>query len=673
MTITAEREIEVSDDSIEERSMEFDPEGIAHLASILSNQASNRAKYVLQEYWTNAVDSHVMARQKRAVDVTLPTRQSPVLVLTDYGVGLSREEMIAVYTKYAKSTKTNSKTQVGRFGIGAKSAFTLSSQFTVTARKDGKQTVVLLYLNEDNQPKYRIVSHTDTDQPNGVTVSVPVSDPAPFKDAATEVFGFADPALVNCPGIEIGVLRRDYEETFKGIWMAREPKPSDRDDLFVLMGLVRYPVSQSIIDFAKSKIGMPGDVHTYGMTIEVPIESVDIVPSRESLMDTGRTVDAVGKALTKWGRAVGNQLRSDLEAATNLTDALMALGNMKRLVPSLADLGADLTWRGQKFYGNRIINNLTPESGSKLNEELSFERPAEGYVVLVDASASQAASLARRFRFYRENNPQAHTLVFAAGRDQLDDGVTWGEGTSWTNVMTVEEFREQSKAPRGRYAGQERVSFTYSSYILGDDEIGSSTLAELRALGEKVVIVPSSRPLSDVRKVLEKAELNAVFLTGNQTAEAAHKRLPQAQPYSALHPVIDAMLEDFPVEMLDTVEFRSFTPYRGEAGIARAIAKIADRLDDPRFGRVQRVVEIASKLNEAEKNLISDYETLRRIRDLPLASSSFIRTTLECYPLLRLVSSFAINTGRHDDDLVIYLNAAYAAQMTAKAPDASAA
>jgi len=48
-----------------------------------------------------------------------------------------------VYARYGASTKRGTNDQVGAFGLGCKSAFTLGQQFVVTAVKDGQRTVAL--------------------------------------------------------------------------------------------------------------------------------------------------------------------------------------------------------------------------------------------------------------------------------------------------------------------------------------------------------------------------------------------------------------------------------------------------------------------------------------------------------------------------------------------------
>jgi HSP90 family molecular chaperone len=129
--------------------MSIDPSGMAHVMSILTNLYADAPLAVLREYATNARDSHVAAGTDRPIEVDLPSDLNPTLVIRDFGVGLSEAEIIDVYARYGASTKRDTNDQVGAFGLGCKSAFTLGQQFVVTAVKDGQRTVALFALSGD--------------------------------------------------------------------------------------------------------------------------------------------------------------------------------------------------------------------------------------------------------------------------------------------------------------------------------------------------------------------------------------------------------------------------------------------------------------------------------------------------------------------------------------------
>jgi HSP90 family molecular chaperone len=154
--------------------MGIDEEGMATVLSILSNMYSDSSLAVVREYSCNALDSQITAGNPEPILITAPTALNPMFTVQDFGLGLSHDEMLNVYAKYGASTKRGTNDQIGSFGIGAKSAFTIGTQFTVTAVKDGMKTVALFALNDEGAPTVNILVSDKTDEPNGVKVEIGV-------------------------------------------------------------------------------------------------------------------------------------------------------------------------------------------------------------------------------------------------------------------------------------------------------------------------------------------------------------------------------------------------------------------------------------------------------------------------------------------------------------------
>ncbi len=124
--------VNVSSNVTADADMTVDQDAMAHIMSVLTKLYSDEYLAVIREYSTNARDAHIAAdKADQPILVTLPTALNPTLVITDNGVGLSRDELVNVYSKYGASTKRQTNQQVGSFGLGCKSAFTVAGQFTV--------------------------------------------------------------------------------------------------------------------------------------------------------------------------------------------------------------------------------------------------------------------------------------------------------------------------------------------------------------------------------------------------------------------------------------------------------------------------------------------------------------------------------------------------------------
>lgn len=127
----------------------------------------------LREYVSNAVDSHRQAGQSKPVEVTLPsTWGNNELVIEDFGVGMSYEDITEVFINFYSSTKRTSGEDIGGFGIGAKSGLGVNNQIVVTAVKDGLRNVLLYHRDGTTVTPQMMAVNEPTDAPNGVKVQV---------------------------------------------------------------------------------------------------------------------------------------------------------------------------------------------------------------------------------------------------------------------------------------------------------------------------------------------------------------------------------------------------------------------------------------------------------------------------------------------------------------------
>ena len=152
-------------------------EAIPHVFKTLySSMYENKEQVVLSELAANGLDAQVQnGTEDIPIKIVLPTPLSPELVVTDCGIGMSREVLEQLYTVYGASTKRGDNTGIGGFGFGSKSPFSLADSFTVVSTHEGITTHVANYL-DNGMPKFVVVSSQHTGEPSGTTVSVPITD-----------------------------------------------------------------------------------------------------------------------------------------------------------------------------------------------------------------------------------------------------------------------------------------------------------------------------------------------------------------------------------------------------------------------------------------------------------------------------------------------------------------
>ena len=158
-----------------------------------SNIYTNKVRAVIREYNCNAYDAHVAVGNSEPWDVHLPTRLEPHFSVRDYGTGLSDEQVREIFTTYFHSTKTGSNDFVGALGLGSKSAFSLVDSFSVVSYYNGTKNDYSCYRDEYGEPQVALLCSTDTDEPNGIEVSMTVNGREDdFEDEAVEVFKYFD-------------------------------------------------------------------------------------------------------------------------------------------------------------------------------------------------------------------------------------------------------------------------------------------------------------------------------------------------------------------------------------------------------------------------------------------------------------------------------------------------
>lgn len=258
---------------------------------ILSTQIySNNIKAIIRELSTNAYDSHVEAGKADVpFEVHLPTVLNPYFSVKDYGVGLSEDQIEKVYTTYFESTKTHSDLFNGQLGLGSKSPFSYTDNFTITSVKDGVKSVYTAFINDRATNSLVKMSSAKTEDPNGVEIRFAVDkkeDYEKFQFEATNTLQWFE----NIPTV-FGYNKNDGKiksglAAYSHIKDSIYKTTSGNLELNLVMGNICYPVDS-------------GKLKEFGLSIPIrfnvklPIGSFDFTPSREGLQYTKKTNDAI--------------------------------------------------------------------------------------------------------------------------------------------------------------------------------------------------------------------------------------------------------------------------------------------------------------------------------------------------------------------------------------------
>lgn len=304
---------------------EFRIRNSAKAFSILSSGLyANKIRAIIRELSCNAYDSHVAAGKADVpFDVTLPTTFNAFFAVRDYGIGLDHDQVTNIYTTYFESTKSNSNDFVGALGLGSKSPFSYTENFTVTAIKNGTKGIYTAFINEQGVPSIALMHSEASDEPTGVEVKFAVSDRSDFykfESEAREVFRFFKtvPNITSSDGFEVPPLVYSERDIIPGVHIYE-----GRATLTAVMGNIAYPIhmpSNTVPDNLYNLFG-------YGFELNFAIGELDFQASREGLSYIPATITAINNKMQQ----VADQLQARFhENVSNLSTIWQKVAYVKR-------------------------------------------------------------------------------------------------------------------------------------------------------------------------------------------------------------------------------------------------------------------------------------------------------------------------------------------------------
>lgn len=313
----------------------IDAASLAHIMDTLTDLYKDPLAATLREPVSNARDSHVEAGQTRPIEVSLPGPLSTYFVVQDWGTGMSREDILTVFTAYGASTKRESDDYTGMLGLGAKAPLTYAPMFRLTTVKDGRKIVAVVTRtasDKDPTPELELFE-SDTDEPNGTRVEVEIATHhhVRFQRIANEFFSYW----------RGGVLVDGEEpERVDGLWLDDDvvvTRGLNGDQ--VVMGDVAYPTGSRLINRG-----------LFSVVTWVPMGAVLPTPSREHLKDlpqTRDTLETIAEFVRDRQSTLNEHVARIIEGAPTYRDAVLAEKEWNPLLDRKAL--ADLRWQGREL------------------------------------------------------------------------------------------------------------------------------------------------------------------------------------------------------------------------------------------------------------------------------------------------------------------------------------
>lgn len=318
---------EIREDSIvlgdELEGQQFAVKSDAAFFDVLSNSLYSMPKLaVIRETITNAVDAHKEAGINEPVEVKY-TYSDNLLIVSDKGHGIPHDKIHEIYCTYGNSTKKNNDS-TGGFGLGCKSPFAVTNSFTVTNSNGGvKKTYILDKKN--GIPEIISIKKGEEDSQSGLTVTIPFTNNrddlskqirafvffaginAKLNDEQLETVNYTRQGMYYVYPYELGVNTSalglySYGSEFVVRYgcnlynfSLRDAKASQAlEDLYKEWETLLRSISVNSIKGFGTNLYYVAD-----RILNVPANSLDITPNRESLRYTPKTIATITQLLQK--------------------------------------------------------------------------------------------------------------------------------------------------------------------------------------------------------------------------------------------------------------------------------------------------------------------------------------------------------------------------------------
>ena len=326
---------------------EFRIRNSAKAFNILSSGLyANKIRAIVRELSCNAVDSHTAAgKQNTPFDVHLPNSLEPWFSIRDYGTGLSHQQVTQIYTTYFESTKTASNEFIGALGLGSKSPFSYTDNFTVTAIQDGVKGIYTAFINEQGVPSIAKMMDEQTTDPAGVEVKFAVEeryDFDKFRQEARYVYEYFKLRPVVSGSVDFKFKDPSYKEKdiIPGVHYSDDGRSS-----YAIMGNIKYPIDVPNAD--KALAGLKGLLGC-GLVMEFNIGELDFQASREGLSYIPQTINAIKSKLEQLNAQLAIHLANEADKITN-------------------------SWERALYLEKRFTDNLFNQAVTKYVTDTKFE------------------------------------------------------------------------------------------------------------------------------------------------------------------------------------------------------------------------------------------------------------------------------------------------------------
>jgi hypothetical protein len=631
--------------------------------NILSSKLySDQYQAIVRELCTNASDAHVNAGISDVpIEVHLPDFIDQSFSVRDYGNGIDPEEFEKIYTTYFYSTKTTSDTQVGCFGLGSKSPFAYTKQFTVENNYNGHKYIYLCFENENGEPSVSLIANSPTED-KGVKVSFSVksSDNSNFRKAADRVLSWFDlkPKCNDQSGNIKNFMSGRKGERFvllgKADGFDKYEHTNDYNaNIFVRMGQVIYPCDSETLK---------GLFINKTVVINANIGDVDITPSRESLEYRAKTNSFIEEVKNEFLKDIRQSCqdviksddKTEFEKFKTVFDLINNSGVSRKLIKDIVDNEYQATYDDSYQYASLPQDSFTKDISfcryDKWRDKVEILRVGDKgsarihencIIVIKDKGVNLNAKIKDLIKNHVRDGVH-HASVFivdVADKDVLKAGYGFQESDLlYSSQLTYNKDTSPSRASTGNNCtamtytinGADRKGIkldkdTKDGYYLKDSEyygLDTSSINNRDVIGDKTVYIFTDNQFNSL-KVGErnfvnfldylvdevqtnKGEIIRMLSKDNMRSDKTWQALQSIHAVTSVASIIDDYVLEYNDCQLDSRKI----------GYYEAITNIIRRHNHSLYQEIEKAIgDLDIKHREAQNKIKEKYPLLKVLID----------------------------------------------------------
>jgi hypothetical protein len=373
---------------------------------------------------------------------------------------MSHEDIMTLYTTYFASNKRDTNELNGCLGLGSKSPFAYTSQFWVTAYKDGKKRHYVATADVSG-PRFDQYPTCDSNEDDGFEIGFTVKedDFGRFRDTAEEVYKYFK-TQPDVEGVDFEHLEPEEEKLSGSFWkyIGKHITP------IAIMGNIGYPIESSYFEdedaaYWERRSNKYSQILLSGIHINFDIGELSMTASREGLEYKDEVIQAIKDKIDTIYAELQASIDAEFADCDCLYDARVKLSKYSNSLSSL-DSFVFPKWQGKEGKEIEVRTTMSLANDCKVsvqdftchyftyNNKPKMKRDhnqvafGDNFKIFFNdmATGGQAAT-----KYYIENNTDKSVFLFQNASDETLTKLCVEFGIDESRITKTSELEKRPK------------------------------------------------------------------------------------------------------------------------------------------------------------------------------------------------------------------------------------